>query len=192
LRCFCNKETNWDEYFLPFACFAYNTTPHTVTKHTPYEVLFGRIANLPGALQQVPQPLYNFYDIVMTMKSKMQGCQQLAREKLIKFKEEQVGKVKSNEWEFKENDLVLLRVETRHKLEPLWKGPFEIQEIRRPNAIIQGIGKRKKEEVHMNRLKPCFSSVSGANDASRQMDSFNGAVCTVEKTAGAICTRNQN
>jgi transposase InsO family protein len=38
LRCFCNKETNnWDEY-LPFACFAYNPTPHSVTKYTPYEV----------------------------------------------------------------------------------------------------------------------------------------------------------
>jgi hypothetical protein len=49
----------------------------------------------------------------MTIKNKMQGCQRLAREKLIKFKEEQKEKVKSNEWEFKENDLVLLRVETR-------------------------------------------------------------------------------
>jgi hypothetical protein len=175
LRCFCNKETdNWDEY-LPFACFAYNTTPHSVTKYTPYEVLFGRLANLPGKLQQMPQPLYNFDD-VLDIKSKMQSCQHIARERLMKFKEEQTRKVKSNEYEFKENDLALLKVETKHKLEPLWKGPFEIQKIQRPNAIIQGIGKRKKQEVHMNRLKPYFSSVSGTEDAYLQVDTFNVAV----------------
>jgi hypothetical protein len=55
LRCFCNAKTNdWDEW-LPFACFTYNTTPHSVTKYTPYELLFGRVANIPGKLQQTPQ-----------------------------------------------------------------------------------------------------------------------------------------
>jgi hypothetical protein len=37
---------------------------HSSTKYTPYEMLFGRIANVPGKLQQAPQPFYNFYDIV--------------------------------------------------------------------------------------------------------------------------------
>jgi transposase InsO family protein len=50
LRCFCDKKLNdWDEW-LPFACFTYNMTPHSVTKYTPYELLFGRIANIPGKL----------------------------------------------------------------------------------------------------------------------------------------------
>ena len=41
LRCFCNpRGNNWDKW-LPFPCFVYNTTPHTMTKCTPYEVLFG-------------------------------------------------------------------------------------------------------------------------------------------------------
>jgi hypothetical protein len=165
LRCFCNAKTNdWDEW-LPFPSFTYNTTPHSVTKYTPYEVLFGKIANVPGKLQQTPQPLYNFDD-VLEIEHKMENCQQQARERLIKFKEAQGQRIKSNEYGFKENDLVLLRVETRQKLEPLWKGPFEIQEIKRPNAIIQGVGKRKKQEVHINRLKPDFSSLSRAKDAS--------------------------
>jgi hypothetical protein len=48
LQCFCDtKLNNWDEW-LPFACFTYNTTPHSVTWYIPYEVLFGRIANIPG------------------------------------------------------------------------------------------------------------------------------------------------
>jgi hypothetical protein len=90
-------------------------------------MLFGRIAKVPRKLQQAPQPLYNFDDTVLSIKQKIQNCQQLARERLIRFKETQGHKVDSNGYEFKENDLVLLRAETRQKLEPLWKGPFEIK-----------------------------------------------------------------
>jgi hypothetical protein len=73
----------------------------------------------------------------------MHNCQKLARERLIKF-QAQGQKVKSNSHGFRENDLALFRVEARQKLEPLWKGPFEIQSIRGSNSIIQEVGKRKK------------------------------------------------
>jgi hypothetical protein len=81
----------------------YNTTPHSVTKYTPYEILFGRIARIPGKLQRQPQPLYNFDNIVLEIKQKMQNCQQIARERLMKFKEPQRQKVEFNDYEFKEN-----------------------------------------------------------------------------------------
>jgi hypothetical protein len=160
LRCFCDtKMNNWDEW-LPFACFTYNTTPHTVTRYTPYEVLFGRVANIPGKLQRQPQPFYNFDDIVLEIKGKMQHCQKIARERLVKCKEAQREKVKSNECDFKENDLVLLKVENGQKLDPVWKGPYEIKETKGSNAVIQEVGKRKHQQVHINRLKPYFSSIS--------------------------------
>lgn len=53
---------------------------------------------------------------------------------LTKFKELQGQKLKSNDYDFVDNDLVLLGIESRQKLEPLWKGPFEIKEINRPNT----------------------------------------------------------
>jgi hypothetical protein len=129
-------------------------------------VLFGRIANIPGKLQRQPQPLYNFDDIVLDIKQKMQNCQQIARERLIKFKESQREKVSFNSYEFKVNDLVLLRTENRQKLDPLWIGPYEIKKIQGSNAIIQEVGKRKHQEVHINRLKPYFSSISGIKNAT--------------------------
>jgi hypothetical protein len=166
LRCFCNtKLNNWDEW-LPFASFTYNMTPHSVTKYTPYEILFGRIANIPGKLQRQPQTLYNFDDIVLEIKQKLQNCQQIARERLIKFKELQKQKVKFNEYEFKENDLALLKIENRQKLDPLWKGPYEIKRIQGSNAVIQEVGKRKHQEVHINRLKPYFSHSLSENAAT--------------------------
>jgi hypothetical protein len=49
-----------------------------------------------------------------------------------------------------------LRVETRQKLEPLWKGPFEIKGNQGPNAIIPEVGKLKRQKIQINRLKPYF------------------------------------
>jgi hypothetical protein len=90
----------------------------------------------------------------------MQNCHQNARERLIKFKESQRHRVKSNVPDFKENDLPSLKVENKQKLDPLWKGPYEIKKIRGSNAIIQEVGKRTHQEVHINSLKPYFSSLS--------------------------------
>ena len=38
---------NWDRH-LPYAMFAYNTTPSSVTGFSPFEMLYGREARLPG------------------------------------------------------------------------------------------------------------------------------------------------
>ena len=60
----------------------------------------------------------------------MQTCHAKAPENLINFKLKQQKRVKTSEVLFKENDLVLLKVEARNKIEPLWKGPYEIKQIK--------------------------------------------------------------
>jgi hypothetical protein len=113
LRCFCGTKLNkWNEW-LPFSCTTYNTTPHSVTGYTACELIFGRTANIPGKLQRQPQPLHNSEDRVLEIKQNMQNCQQIARERLIRFKESQKQKVKSSGYDFKENDLALLKIEYR-------------------------------------------------------------------------------
>jgi hypothetical protein len=49
----------------------------------------------------------------------MQNSEQVAKERLIKFKESQRRMVKSNDYEFKEIDLVHMKIEKRQKLDPL-------------------------------------------------------------------------
>jgi hypothetical protein len=51
----------------------------------------------------------------MNIKEKMQKCQQIAKKRLIKFKELQRQKVKFNGYAFKENDLALLNIQNRQK-----------------------------------------------------------------------------
>jgi hypothetical protein len=67
-----------------------------------------------------------------------------------------VQRVARTKSDFEENDLSLLRAETRQKLDPLWKGPYEIKRIQGSNDV-QELGKRKHQKVHINRLKPYFS-----------------------------------
>jgi hypothetical protein len=49
---------------------------------------------------------------------------------------------------FQTKDLVWLQKEHRNKLDPYWEGPYEIQEIKYPNVVIQKIGKRKHITVN--------------------------------------------
>ena len=84
------ESNDWDKW-IPFACFAYNTTPHTMTKYTPYEILFGRKANIPGQLQQKTAPLYNYDDFVHDVKQKLQACHEVARANLMQSKQQRVA-----------------------------------------------------------------------------------------------------
>ena len=42
-------QANWDQWVC-FAAYAYNTTKHSATGFTPFELLFGRLSTLPSAI----------------------------------------------------------------------------------------------------------------------------------------------
>ena len=110
LRCFCNpRGTYWNKW-LPLACFVYNTTPHTMTRYTPYEILFGRKANVPRQLQREPTAMYNYNDVGHDVKRKLQECHEFARANLMQTKQNSVAQQTSkfNMPKFYVGDKVLL------------------------------------------------------------------------------------
>jgi hypothetical protein len=134
----------------------FNTTPHSITRYSPYELLFGRRCNLPGEVEQEVQPLYNYDDIVKVIKHRLQESHHIAQKNLMKFKEQQQVKTQNNEFnkDIKINDLILVKKgQRKHKLDSIWEGPYEVKELKYPNVVIQRIGKRKHEKVHMNQVK---------------------------------------
>lgn len=174
LRCFCaEKQSEWERW-IPFAIFVYNTTPHTATKFTPFELVYGSLANLPGALQKAPtSPLCNYEDFLLNTKYKMQVTHEIARKNLIKDKEEQKEKFdnkKANHVDFKEGTEVLLsndasEIGVSKKLSALWIGPYKIVRANEIGTLaLQYVGKKnskcktKLQTVHANRVKPYFSS----------------------------------
>jgi hypothetical protein len=48
-------QTNWDEW-VHFAAYAYNTSEHSATGYTPFELVFGHPSSLPSALRSEPSP----------------------------------------------------------------------------------------------------------------------------------------
>jgi hypothetical protein len=100
-----NSKQEWDQ-LLPFASFSYNTTPHSITGYTPYEILFGRKCNILGILQKGVKPLYNYDDIANVIKRQIQETSELARSKLVNFKTKQNEKDKKIGQCFQTKDLV--------------------------------------------------------------------------------------
>jgi len=125
-----------------------------MTKYAPYEMVFGRKANLPGQLQQRTAPLYNYGDTVHDVKQKLQICHEIARANLMKSKQRRVAQQASkvNMPIFNKGGKVLLRNEKAGKLDSLWAWHSTIYETD-PNSstVVIDLSKKKKMKVHVNR-----------------------------------------
>jgi len=153
-----NDQTDWDEW-LPYAMFTYNTTPHSATGFTPFELTYGHQAILPSALARPPKPTYSYDDYAQELRERLRATNQLAKDHLQeeKFKAKLQYDKGVNKKIFKIGDKVLLLDETvrrgrSKKLESQWVGPYTI--IAKFSDVNYEIKRaRKTIRVHANRLK---------------------------------------
>jgi len=128
-------QTNWDQW-VTFATYMYNTTEHSATGFTPFELLFGHPSALPSALKGPPEPQYNYDDYVCGLRSRLQTVHQQTHKNLTASK----GKSKEHydkmvrALKLQVGDKVLLFYETvrrgrSRKLKAQWIGPYTITEI---------------------------------------------------------------
>jgi hypothetical protein len=113
--------------------YVYNTTVHTATGYTPFELVYGFQSTLPSALHEIPSPQYNYDDYVMELRSRLQTAHEVSRQKLIAAKEKSKEHfdVKAKEVSVNIGDKVLLYDETvrrgrSKKLNNQWIGPYEV------------------------------------------------------------------
>lgn len=151
-----NNPHDWSSW-LPFWTFSYNTTTHSETKYTPYELVFGKRCILPSNLTNKVDPLYNFDDYPKELKFRLQMSQQDARKNLIKQKV--ARKIRydqyTNEHSYKPGDYLLVKNETAGKLENLYSGPYEVIEDISPNVKIK-LKHNQFDTIHKNRTKPYY------------------------------------
>ena len=130
-------QQNWAKH-LPFICFAYNATPHRVTRESPACLIYGRDLRLfqnmdlhaaaPSRderdLSEYARQLYNrirlAWDVALQHTHAAQGAEA-----------ERLDVRKNVNTTFVENDRVLMKVETPHlnKLSYKYSGPFRIAEV---------------------------------------------------------------
>lgn len=148
-----NNASTWSSW-ISYWCFSYNTTVHTVTKYTPYELVFGKPCRLPSNLQNgTIEPLYNFDDYPLEFKYRLQRAQADAKKNLIdsKIVRKELYDRNINPVMYKKGDLILVRNEIGNKLECIYNGPYEVIKDESPNVIIKN--KNKVDCIHKNRTK---------------------------------------
>ena len=147
-----NKTRSWSTW-LSYWCFSYNTTVHTETKYTPYELVFGKKCKIPSNLVKEIEPMYNFDDYSKELKFRLQKAHQDAHCNLVasKLKRKDKYDKNANPIVYKKGDLILVQNETGDKLSVVYNGPFEVLEEETPN--VKAIKNSRQVTVHKNRTK---------------------------------------
>jgi hypothetical protein len=159
LRSFVDKDVNWDR-LLAYAMFCYNTTVHTSTAYTPYELVFGRKPNIPSSFQREPEVQYNYDNYISDLKRMMQEAHKVTHANLMKKKERNKNYYDKNKHVIKINvgDKVLITEHNkRNMLSRNWTGPYEIIMIHDNENITIKKG-RKDYRIHVNNVKKYFET----------------------------------
>lgn len=162
LRHFTNEaQDNWDEY-LKMACCAHNSSVHSSTKFSPFELFTGRKPNIPSSFEKKSTEHEKFYaydDFVQKYKHNMRETFDIAKRnlELVKAQNKKMYDKSINPKTFSVGDLVQLLNETvregrSKKLGPQWLGPYVIiEKLGDLNYKIK-LGRATKL-VHANKLK---------------------------------------
>lgn len=151
-----DNRNNWSSW-VPYWCFMYNTTVHTETHYTPFELVFGKTCVLPSNLINRIEPIYNFEDYPKELKYRLQTACYDARNNLLasKHKRKELYDRNSKVIKFLVGDKVLLRNTSLSKSDPIFKGPYVVVEDTDPNVRIKI--DNKVVEVHKNRVKRYYN-----------------------------------
>lgn len=157
LKHFVNEnQTNWDDW-VDFAMFSYNTSTHTSTKYTPYELVFGHSPELPTSITKPAEFKYTYDDYIDDLTLKLRRSHELARNNLLKSEDTNKSYYDKNskEIEYKVGDEVYLTAQQfpkSKKLSARYQGPFPITKIESPSNVTLKI-KRRHVTVHKDRIK---------------------------------------
>lgn len=92
LRSFSNDNpADWDDW-LRQAMYVHNNTPHSSTKLTPMDVLFGFTSEIPSSIKKPPFPIYDHENYYYELRHKLQKAYQIAKTNL------DISKVKTKEY----------------------------------------------------------------------------------------------
>ena len=153
-----NKE--WDQV-LDFICLGYNTAIHDATGFSPFELTFGRKANLPSSVSRTSN--YTYEEMFALWQKQLQKYRMIAKNTLEqsrkRYMRDQTRKIIRTQTLFKEGDRILLHNDHKSdKLDDEWLGPYVIKSVKTPYYEI--LIRDRVKKIHGNGIKPYFSGRS--------------------------------
>lgn len=154
-----DNNQEWDE-ILNQICLGYNTARHDATGYSPFELTFGRQANLPSSISKTSN--YTYEEMYLLWQKQFKLYHDKARNTLEqsrkRYARDQNRKIIRSQAIFNIGDHVLIHNDHKtDKLDDEWLGPYVIKEISTPYYIIEINAIDKK--IHGNRLKPYISGL---------------------------------
>lgn len=156
MRAYVQEEPeNWD-FFLPYATYSYNTTPHSVTGYAPHELIYGFLNPLPSRLTKREAPMYNYDSFLYEFRFRLRHAHESARKHLLerKSKNKKYYDRKTKDHSFNVNDLVNIRKQSKdHKFDNPYDGPWRIVELTSPVSVKVKKGNKFKR-AHVDQIVP--------------------------------------
>lgn len=142
----------------------YNTHFHKTSTYTPFELLFGHKARIPNSLNSKPEFKYTYDDYYNNLKLKMNRSFEIARENILKSKQQsklhydkkiKIHKFNKGDYVYVQNNSI--KQDMNKKLLPNYKGQFKIIEVYDNPTVKILLNNNKTAVYHHNLLKPFFS-----------------------------------
>jgi transposase InsO family protein len=154
-----DDQTDWDRH-IPIIVNARNTTVHSATGFTPFEMVYGRSPDANPLATTPPDESSSEYIARLT-----QARKHIEKSARLRLKREQEKRKRAYEKsnriaseDFKPGDLVLITNEGNHpgsskKLEPKFIGPMQVVEANEQTCIVESDEKSYHKAVHKSRLR---------------------------------------
>jgi hypothetical protein len=166
--------TNWDR-MLPLVLFAYRTSKHEATQHSPFELLYGRQARLPMELSLAvnadPQVVESLSEYATDLRIRLQATHEIVKNRLQQVANRYTEQYRKDKRDPRhkyqvEDQVWLYHPETPEKRCPKflhrWYGPYKITHQPGPVTFtVQACDQMARSRtVHISRLKPYKDSLA--------------------------------
>lgn len=165
IRCFCDRENDW-ESVLPFFVYSYNNTVHETTGLAPNFLVFGKVFSLPDALAQHKRSAFSYHDYVNNIRMNIEKGNELASERIMQrrlYNKERYDIVHNvKELPLTEKSLILVEKKKRKKHEPYYIGPFVVESIRGTTVTYRD--KNRIVKCHRDMVKQAQATYGNENE----------------------------
>jgi hypothetical protein len=109
----------------------HNTTDHSTTGYTPFELILEQTSGLPSALKSDPSPQCNYDDYVSMLRGRLQTPHHSGKDNL------KTSKNRSKDYYNQKTEM--MELDRRHvaKVSCQWRGPYEVMEGNKVKATIK-------------------------------------------------------